>query len=160
MSEEKDGSTEYYRVYKVKNDNLAQGFIYHYVYPSYIENNDGELVKKYKHISSVDIDKLRKRIESLGLPWGLKEDMKDLNTDLGYACIRESKEGFKVSCPPLCIKEKFNNPYDAESYLETLKELNVKTKGFKEDPYWERHSEYLEEQLSKKENVKRGEFQW
>ena len=50
----------YYRVTKMKNKRCSQGFTWRY---SYFENG------KVKEITSVDLDKLKKKVISKGLDW-------------------------------------------------------------------------------------------
>jgi len=54
-------STGYYRVLKQKDKTTSQGFIWRY---SYHDNNG-----KKKRLSSVDINTLKEKVLSMGLPW-------------------------------------------------------------------------------------------
>ena len=56
----KMGSTGYYRVYKHNNPKCTQGFVWRY---QYYENG------KRKSFTSVDIDTLKEKVLTKGLPW-------------------------------------------------------------------------------------------
>ena len=59
--------TGFYRISKKKDNNCKQGFVWNY---SYYDNN------KRKTISSTDLKKLKKKIETQGLPWEIIDEEK------------------------------------------------------------------------------------
>lgn len=153
-----DGDEGYYRVSKVKNDNVKNGYVYRYTYPVALFDN-GNITHSQKYITCTSLEKLEKRVKNAGLEW-CKKSEKKIPLGCAYVRINNSVNGFSVICPPLNLNKSFKNYYDVESFLNSLKKLGVETVGFEEDKYWKKHKDFLEEKLKNKDNVRRGEFQW